>query len=105
MTLAVIAAICCVALLALLTRRLEKSVDSVRRWHRKTHERISHLEVNDVTQDIQLDQHKTTITNLQGEVKQLGRDVGWSDDKQSTEEIDIVVSEDLLKKSKNPPDE
>lgn len=78
-------------LILFLIRHSEKRVEWVMRFTRKTHERISALEVNDVSQDIRIHDQGKAIDTQSKLIKDLGKDVGWGDDKQQTEVIPIDV--------------
>lgn len=62
----------------------ERKLNWMMRFQRQTHERISALEVNEVTQDIKIHEHGKLI-------KDLGKDVGWSDDERLTEVIKVDI--------------
>lgn len=75
----------------LLIRHSEKRVDWVLRFQRKNHERISALEVGEVTQDIRIHDQGKAIEEQAKLIKDLGKDVGWEDDKRETEVIKVDV--------------
>lgn len=90
------------ALLLILMRYLEHRVSRVAKKQQHQEERISGLEIKDYGQDFRMDaQDKKleildtrTVRTLR-DVKELGRDIGWGDDKRKT---------DVLKKPTSPDD-
>lgn len=89
-------------LLLILYRYLEHRVSKVAKLQQHQEERISGLEIKDYGQDFRMDaQDKKldildtrTVRTLR-DVKELGRDIGWGDDKRETQVL----------KPKPPPDD
>lgn len=77
--------LCCLGLFILLCKHLEDVVHRVVKWQRKSHERISTLEVNDFAQDARLDNQQKHIKRLREDVKEMGKDIGWTDDDRKTQ--------------------
>lgn len=88
--------LCGIVLLALLYRMLEQRVDAVIRWIRHTDDRVSSLEVKDYGQDFRMDDHDKKLDThdqrfqrVNVELKELGKDIGWSDNNRKTEVVKI----------------
>lgn len=83
--------LCCIGLFVILCRQLEARVDRVVDYQRKTHERISQMELKENEQDQHLYAHDSRLNRqqkivlrLQGDVREMGKDIGWSDDDRKT---------------------
>jgi len=92
----VVATILLVVLLVLFAKHIEELVMPLFRRQRKHHERISALEVHEVTQDIKIHDQSgaihdqgVIIVEIRNEVRDLGNDLGWTDDMRNTEVIEI----------------
>jgi hypothetical protein len=108
----VVGTILLVVLLVLFAKHIEELVMPLLRRQRRHHERISALEVHEVTQDIKLHDQSTAIHDqgvvlheIRGEVRTLGNDIGWDDDKRNTEVIDIHERETPVECPPLPDDE
>ena len=94
--------LCGLVLVIILYRLLETRVNKLFRSLRHTDDRVSSLEIKDFGQDFRMDAHDKRLEThdrrfqrLNVEVKELGRDIGWSDDQRKTDVI----------KPKTPPDD
>lgn len=91
MTFAVLV-LCALVLVLILIRYLEHRVSRVAKRQQHAEERISGLEIKDYGQDFRMDEHNKkleildtrTVRTLR-DVKELGRDIGWGDDKRETQ--------------------
>lgn len=71
------------------------------RWTKHHDDRISSLEVKDTVQDERLDQHdqrfhedERALRMLSKEVGELGKDVGWEDDRRETQVLTLPPDDD-----------
>jgi len=69
-------------------------IERVVRWQRKQHDRISKLEVHErdqdnmlMSHDSRLDRQHTSLRMIRGDLKELGKDVGWGDDRTKTKAL------------------
>lgn len=104
MTFAAVVAACLGAFL-ILCWQLWGSIEKLIRHLRGHDTRISSLEVKDYAQDARLDEHRKHIIKTKRDIKELAKDLGWEDDRRATQVIDANTLGDLIKKSKEPPDE
>lgn len=95
--------LCCVGLFVILCKQLESRVDRVVDFSRKTHERISRIELHENEQDqhlyahdSRLDRQQKIVTRLQQDVGEMGKDIGWKDDDRKTQV--------MRQKNKDPDD-
>lgn len=68
-------------------------------------ERISQLETKDFQQDARLDAHLKAIIQVKKDVKGIGQDIGWDDNRRVTKIMGTAATADLLAQSKKPDDE
>jgi hypothetical protein len=100
--------LCCLALFILLCKSLEDTISRViawaTAWQRRTDERISTLEDHDYAQDARLDKQQDTLKSVKGELKEMGKDVGWSDDNRKTQVMKLEDRDSLLDIGKKKDD-
>lgn len=84
--------LCGLILLAILYRLLERRLSSAIRWLRHTDTRVTGIEIKDYGQDARMDAHDQKLEThdrrfqrMSVEVKELGRDIGWGDDRAKTD--------------------
>jgi methylphosphotriester-DNA--protein-cysteine methyltransferase len=84
MTFAIIV-LCVLGVFVIIFRRIEDKLVQIDKsqWH--SEDRISGLEVKDYAQDLRLDAQQLKIKDLNKHVDELGRDIGWSDDRRHTQ--------------------
>lgn len=91
----------CLALFIFLCLYLTGYVDRVVRWQRNQHERISVLEQHEMSQDSRLDRQHAVLKMVKKDIRELGKDVGWADDRAKTQ-----VNKTLVMPPKDePPDD
>jgi hypothetical protein len=71
----------------ILFKALEDKLVRVSKRQRDSETRIGGLEVKDYAQDVRLDHQQQAIKRLNKEVGELGKDVGWDDDRRKTNVI------------------
>lgn len=99
----------CTVIVILFLRRVEQRVHALALEHEDVEGRILGLEVKEYTQDERLEGHDQSINNqarfivkIKKEVDELGRDVGWDDNKRLTQVMPKTTTEDLLDELKKP---
>ncbi len=93
MTFAIIV-LCVLGCFVIILRTLEGKVGSLSKRQRDSESRIGGLEVKDYAQDLRLDAQQRAIKGIKGDVRELGRDIGWGDEKRKTQVIKKFSDED-----------
>ena len=93
----------CLACFILLCWMMWDEISKVVRWQHKQHDRISKLEAHDgeqdkmlISHDSRLDRQHSQLKMVKKDIRELGKDVGWGDEKARTQ---------LLKAATKPPDD
>lgn len=86
----------CLAAFVVLCWMMSDQIARIMRWQKKSHERISKLEIHEHKQDARLDKQQTIIQMVRKDVHLLGKDLGWSDNGTKTQKYETP---------KKPPDE
>lgn len=86
MTFAIIV-LCVLSVFVILFKTLEDKLVRVSKRQRDSETRIGGLEVKDYAQDVRLDHQQRAIKKLNKAVDELGKDVGWDDDRRRTNVI------------------
>lgn len=73
------------AVFVLILKTLEDKMARIGRRQRDSETRISGLEIKDFAQDLRLDDQQVHIKELKQDVSELGKDLGWVDDKRRTQ--------------------
>lgn len=68
-------------------------------------ERISQLETKDYQHDARLDAHLKAIIQVKKDVRGLGQDIGWDDNRRVTKIMGTAATANLLTQTKKPDDE
>lgn len=86
----------CTVIVVLFLRRLDSKVDEVVQDQDDVEGRVIGLEVKEYSQDERLEYHQKMLNNharfmvkVRRDVDGLGRDVGWDDSRQATEELPV----------------
>ncbi len=102
----------CLLAFLLLCWLMWDEISRVVRWQRKQHDRISKLEVHESEQDnllmahdSRLDRQHAQLKMVKSDVKELGKDVGWSDDLTKTQLNKTQVMFPQSKPDDEPPDD
>ncbi len=69
----------------LIFKALEDKMVKIGKRQRDSETRISGLEIKDFSQDVRLDAQQRHIIELKTDVNELGKDLGWVDDKRRTQ--------------------
>lgn len=80
-------------------------IERVVRWQRKQHDRISKLEVHEMTQDSKLDRQQAQLKMVKRDIEELGKDVGWDDNKTKTQSAKTRAMFPPELPDDEPPDE
>lgn len=96
-------------LFILFCRRLESRIEALKDDQEDVEGRVIGLEVKEYSQDERLEEHDSVIGNharfmvhMRREVDELGRDVGWDDNKRRTQVMNPSTTQDLLDDLKKP---
>ncbi len=73
------------AVFVLILKTLEDKMVKIGKRQRDSDTRISGLEIKDFGQDLRLDAQQRHIKELKQDVDELGKDLGWTDDKRRTQ--------------------
>lgn len=95
----------CLAAFLLLCWLMSDKIAQVVRWATKAHERISVLEDSDLAQNSRLDRQHAQIRMVKQDLRELGKDVGWGDDKTKTQLAKTQVMFPQAKPDDEPPDD
>lgn len=71
----------------LILKKMEDRLVRLDKTQGNSDDRISGLEVKDYAQDLRLDTQQRIMKDILRNLDELGRDVGWSDDRRSTQVI------------------
>jgi hypothetical protein len=93
MTFAIIV-LCVLSVFVIILKKLEDKTASLGKQQRDSESRIGGLEVKDYAQDLRLDAQQRAIKGIKGDVRELGKDIGWGDEKRRTQVIKKFSDED-----------
>lgn len=82
----------CLVAFAILCWLMWDEIETVVRWQRGQHDRISKLEVHEhdqdnmiLSQESRIDRQQAQLKMVKQDIKVLGKDIGWSDDNTKTQ--------------------